>query len=512
MIPSAKTAAGPELFFGLVAAIGTDLDRVTDILIAALVDVAYDTQVVRLSDLLKEIRSGPALDESTRENRYRTYMAKGTYLREQTKRGDALAVMAVRRVQQLRATGGAGGRSSEPRSRTAYVLRSLKHPEEVARLREIYGDGFFLIGAYSPRDRRVKYLEEQIAASHHASPPALEHTRWAEDLIVTDEKEADHHLGQNVRDTFPLADVFVDVSRSEEDVRSNIERFIALLFGYQFHTPRRHEMAMFHARASALRSAELGRQVGAAITDPRGELIAVGTNEVPRAGGGVYWAPEHSTDTDDRDFTKGFDTSDRYKRNNLAEILDQLRDQGWLSESVAQLTTSERLDRCLPLMRSTRLMNSIEFGRAVHAEMVAITGAALRGISLGGGTLYTTTFPCHNCAKHIVAAGISRVVYIEPYAKSLAHGFHEEEIALDRGRTRPEQVLFEPFVGVAPRLFLRLFEMAERKGKDGTRVEWIKASAQPRIVPPVVGYDELENKAGSGLQVAIELGNIELLT
>jgi len=54
--------------------------------------------------------------------------------------------------------------------------------------------------------------------------------------------------------------------------------------------------------------------------------------------------------------------------------------------------------------------------------------------------------------------------------------------------------------------------MVERKAKDGARVDWIKASAQPRIVPPVVGYDELENKAGSGLEVALESANIELIT
>jgi deoxycytidylate deaminase len=514
MSPNVKVPPpGPELFFGLVAAIGTDLDRVSDVLVAALADVAYDAEVVRLSELLREIGSGPVLEETPRDRRYQTYMDKGTYLREQTGRGDALAVMAVRRIRRLRSGNETGDeRDAAPRSRTAYILRSLKHPDEVVRLREVYGSGFFLIGAYSPRDRRLKYLEEQIAASHHASPPTLEHTRKAEDLIVKDEKEAFHRLGQNVGDTFPLADVFVDVSRSEEEVRVNIERFIALLFGYPFHTPRRDESAMFHARAAALRSAELGRQVGAAITDEMGDLMAVGTNEIPRAGGGTYWAPERVGDPDDRDFTKGEDTSDRFKRNNLAEILTRIRDQGWLTEAMTAKGTSELLDESLPFMRSTRLMNSIEFGRAVHAEMTAITGAALRGTSIRGTTLYSTTFPCHNCAKHIVSAGIARVVYIEPYAKSLAYGFHEEEIALERPRTRPEQVSFEPFVGVAPRLYLSLFEMTERKEKDGRRVEWNKAAALPRAVPPVAGYMGQEGAVGDGLLVALENANIEFAT
>jgi cytidine deaminase len=478
--PTKSPPPAPELFFGLVAAIGTDLDRVTDILAGALADVAYDAEVVRLSDLLREIKSGPALDETPRDRRYETYMAKGTYLREETGRGDALAVMAVRRIRQLRAGERTEqGSSASPRSRTAYILRSLKHPDEVVRLREVYGTGFFLLGAYSPRDRRLKYLEEQIAASYHASPPSLDHSRQAEDLIVTDEKEAFHRLGQAVGDTFPLADVFIDVSRSEEDVRVNIERFIALIFGYPFHTPRRDENGMFHAHAAALRSAELGRQVGAAVTDSAGELLAVGSNEVPRAGGGVYWAPEHVGDFDDRDFTHGEDTSDL-------------------------------LNESLPFMRSTRLMNSIEFGRAVHAEMTAITGAALRGIALKGATLYTTTFPCHNCAKHIVSTGIARVVYVEPYAKSLAYGFHEEEIALERQRTRPEQVSFEPFVGIAPRLYLLLFAMTQRKQPDGSRAEWNKATSVPRLLPPLVGYLQQEGTAGDGLLVALEKAGIEL--
>jgi len=509
--PTKSPPPASELFFGLVAAIGTDLDRVTNILVAALADVAYDTQVVRLSELLREIRSGPTLEESPRDRRYETYMDKGTYLREQTGLGDALAVMAVRRIRQLRAGEHADqGTSAPPRSRTAYILRSLKHPDEVIRLREVYGTGFFLIGAYSPRDRRLKYLEEQIAASYHASPPSLDHSRKAEDLIVKDEKEAFHRLGQAVGDTFPLADVFVDVSRSEEEVRVNIERFIALIFGYPFHTPRRDENGMFHAHAAALRSAELGRQVGAAVTDVAGEVLAVGTNEVPKAGGGVYWAPEHVGDIDDRDFTHGEDTSDRFKRNNLAEVLTRLAEQGWLADSKKAKPTSDLLDESLPLMRSTRLMNSIEFGRAVHAEMTAITGAALRGIALKSATLYTTTFPCHNCAKHIVSTGIARVVYIEPYAKSLAYGFHEEEIALERQRTRPEQVSFEPFVGVAPRLYLLLFAMTQRKQPDGSRPEWNKAAAVPRLLPPIVGYLQQEGSAGDGLLVALEKANIEL--
>ena len=47
----------------------------------------------------------------------------------------------------------------------------------------------------------------------------------------------------------------------------------------------------------------------------------------------------------------------------------------------------------------------------VHAEQNAISDAARRGVSLAGGTIYITHFPCINCAKIIAAAGIRCIKY-----------------------------------------------------------------------------------------------------
>ena len=57
-------------------------------------------------------------------------------------------------------------------------------------------------------------------------------------------------------------------------------------------------------------------------------------------------------------------------------------------------------------------MDALEYGRMVHAEMSSLCDAARLGHMFQGGTLYCTTFPCHMCAKHIVAAGIARVVTV----------------------------------------------------------------------------------------------------
>lgn len=45
-----------------------------------------------------------------------------------------------------------------------------------------------------------------------------------------------------------------------------------------------------------------------------------------------------------------------------------------------------------------------------HAERNAINAALARGVSLEGTTMYASLYPCADCARAIVAAGISRLV------------------------------------------------------------------------------------------------------
>ena len=70
---------------------------------------------------------------------------------------------------------------------------------------------------------------------------------------------------------------------------------------------------------------------------------------------------------------------------------------------------------------------------AVHAEQNAIVQAAKLGVSIDGATLYCTHQPCVLCAKMIVNAGISRVVYREGYPDDFAREiFSEGGVALER--------------------------------------------------------------------------------
>ena len=106
------------------------------------------------------------------------------------------------------------------------------------------------------------------------------------------------------------------------------------------------------------------------------------------------------------------------------------------------------------------------------------------GMSPVEGTLFSTTFPCHNCAKHILAAGIMRVVYVEPYPKSQAIEMYPQSIVTT---PREGKVLFEAFRGVGSRRFYDLFSVGMSTGypikrkQDGKARQWLPSSAEIRV-------------------------------
>src|SRR5262249_16742704 len=157
------------------------------------------------------------------------------------------------------------------------------------------------------------------------------------------------------------------------------------LFGDPFRTPTRDEYGQFQAAGAALRSAEFGRQVGAAIATRGGSVIAVGANEVPRYMGGSHW--EGDEGLGNRDFEIGDRDTNRARVDELADELtetianrlDEIDDEmAGENEGLraALATAKDALVSGLPwTLREGGLKNLTEFGRAVHAEMNAILDA-----------------------------------------------------------------------------------------------------------------------------------------
>jgi cytidine deaminase len=169
-------------------------------------------------------------------------------------------------------------------------------------------------------------------------------------------------------------------------------------------------------------------------------------------------------------------------------------------------TTVEKLLARGGAMRRAKFMATIDYIRAMHAESAALSNAARHGVSVRDCTLYVTTFPCHDCAKQIIADGIRRVVYIEPYTKSLAQAFYDKQISVDGTGSSEESVSFEPFVGVAPRRYRELFAMADdRKDVAGKYHPWDKDTAVPRLPETQVGLSARSAGEKTELQAFDEL-------
>lgn len=474
--PARLLYSDSELVLGIVGAVGADLQSFGETLSRRISQFKYKANSIRLSEFLENIDLGIQLKKSPEAARLDTYMTAGNKVRELAERGDTLALYAAQKINSAR------GEDHEPQLRTAHVIRSFKHPDEVHTFRQIYGGGFFLIGVFATEKERSAYLTKDIGFT-----PAE-----AKKLMKRDEDEQ-KKFGQKTRDTFQLADVFIPVSQKEP-----LWRFLDLVFGAPSETPTKDEYAMFLAFAAALRSADLSRQVGAVIMSANDEIVATGANEVPKSGGGLYWPGKG----DQRDWKRGKDENEKRRDTLIIEIMKKFDSKSERDD--------ELLNRGRELFAGSALMDIMEFGRAVHAEMEALLSAARSGTSPVDGTLYTTTFPCHNCAKHIVAAGIRRVVYVEPFPKSKAIDLYGDSITLTDSKNK---VKFEPFSGIGPRRFFDLFSMGLSSGSKierkhgGEAVKFDRSSAQMRVPMLPTSYIEREKVAVSGL--AIERGSDE---
>jgi deoxycytidylate deaminase len=118
------------------------------------------------------------------------------------------------------------------------------------------------------------------------------------------------------------------------------------------------------------------------------------------------------------------------------------------------------------------------------------------GGKIRGGKLFVTTYPCHSCARHIVAAGVREVYFLEPYRKSLATKLHEDAITENENETDKVRVM--PFDGVAPSRFLRFFS-AHPKGRKNAEGNMHTREVHPVAFVTIEAIPTLESLIVQGL-------------
>jgi len=502
----------PELFFGLVAPVGVDLDMIVEVLTTELILQKYNTSTIHVTQIMQDVPSNIVLKEEPYLERITTRIEYADEICSRIEREDALAAITITAIQSIREELNRGLANkhgeklpSDPKSlqealqqpipKQAYILRQFKRPKEISLLRQVYGKLFFQISAYSSPAERELLLKKKIKASNFGGLEDNQAECQAIALMAQDYQESDKTHGQQIRETFPLGDVFVD-GVNRKNCEAMIKRFVNLIFGDNSLTPDRHEYGMYLAKSASLRSGDLSRQVGAAIFRDSGEVATLGCNEVPKFGGGSYWSDGIE---DRRDFALGEDPNDRIKREILHDILETLFERKKLAEQINSITAVRDIMED-DAIRKSKIMDLIEFGRIIHAEMSAITDAARLGIRIKAGKLFCTTFPCHICAKHIVASGIDTVVFLEPYPKSYARELHSDSIEIEGGE-EVSKVKFTPFLGISPLRYRDFFEKGRRKDRaTGKVVRWAAGIGVPivEIYHPV--YINLETLVSNELK------------
>ena len=467
----------PELFIGFVAPIGTDLRGSIDRFSQYFKSEGYRVIPIKVTAVFdrvaKYLPPTEKLKTAPESQRLQTYIKYGNQLRDAFDDDEILASLTIARIVQERTRlvpVGTNEHLPAP-EKNVFLLYQFKRREEIDLLRSIYGRAFFQVSVYSRRGTRVDYLSRRFAQGQNRGNPNS-FRGAAEEIVQRDENELDEKHGQRVSRIFHDADVILNADKGDDDIKKQVTRFCDLLFGSNKISPSKNEYGMYAAKAAALRTLDLSRQVGAAIFSATGDIISMGSNEVPKAGGGTYWS-DGPDDIDDRDYRREHDANDRRKSELLSELFELAK-----VKDAAKLISQ-------PEIRGSQFMDALEYGRIIHAEMSAICDAARLGRSIKGAFLFSTTFPCHMCAKHIVAAGITKVVFLEPYPKSLTGHLHSDSVVIegaDRGKySHYPSVEFEHFYGVSPRRYRELFERNSRKEASGAFVEWKDGIKQPIV-------------------------------
>lgn len=471
-----------ELVIAICGPIGSPLHEIADSIKTTLEQkYGYDCRQIRLSKFIEEYLS--KIDNSQpipKNNKFKKTEALIGY-------GDALrekfgpSVLAELAIAKIRVDRQAKGMNEEKDRfvgrRICHIINSIKNQSELDLLREVYREVLYVFGGFSPISAREANLLKQGFTIQQAY-----------DLMERDAHSGNN--GQTVSDTFPQSDFFLRMdTNSAAGLSIKVERYLDLILGTKIVTPTREESAMYAAASAANSSACLSRQVGAAVTDSAGEVLAVGWNDVPKPSGGLYQTDREKDPLNIKDMRchniDGGKCFNDDEKSILAEALIESLGSEIISEEKKELAIAK-------LLKDKKIKGLIEFSRAVHAEMHAILNSMRSaGNRVQGGSIYVTTYPCHGCARHIIASGISNVYYIEPYKKSLAVKLHGDSIT--ETESESDKVRLLPFEGVAPSRYLSIFQMRINSRKsEGKLIKIYAGNALPKLKKSLQSLPELE--------------------
>lgn len=315
------------------------------------------------------------------------------------------------------------------------VIDGVRNVAEVAHFKNVFGHRFTLIGIVAtPEARWSRIRNEQYL------DPGMSEGDFHNDDRRDRNEETEY--GQQVELCMDSSDILIDNTEGVtlNEFLQKVESYADLCTGAERRHATDNEVFMHMAYAGSHSSKCLKRHVGAVIVDERSDVVAVGWNENP-------------TDTKPCMLEPAYEFR-CYRDIVRDDALRELADEGYVCPVCStELPVLEGppwyCPSCADEGRKTDLAavffpdRAMSWCTAVHAEVRAILAADR---SLRGSTLYSTTFPCFQCAEKIAHVGISQVIFTEVYPDVRA-----------ADRLDLAQIEYAQFEGVRSSAFERLF-------------------------------------------------------
>ncbi len=325
-----------------------------------------------------------------------------------------------------------------------YLVDGIRNLGEVQEFRKYRN--FFLVVVDCSTENRWERLKNRV---YKGDKIAFERD---------DRRDRDERLmyGQQVLRCVEEADVifineekFPTELRVQDDIKNRFNDNLMLITGQQLRRPNVPETMMAAASNLALQSRCVKRRVGAVLCSKEGFVVSAAYNAVPYPGKSCY--EEYRMcyrDVYRNELRKQMVSSFAYCPNCGEKLENDSK-----SEDFRCSTCKVELSNFFPPVRA------LDKCRALHAEETVILRTPQ--FQINGSTLYTTTFPCLQCAKRIIQARLKAIIYIDPYPENEAIKLLEQC-----------GVHTEKFGGVKAQAFYRFFYPYR---------EWLEKQIQERL-------------------------------
>jgi deoxycytidylate deaminase/dephospho-CoA kinase len=321
----------------------------------------------------------------------------GNAMRQSSGSGGQLARLALQRLQD------------DPANLDRIVFDGIRNLGEVEVLRERFGLRFFLFAIEAKKSQRWLRLAADYLAQHLSES----------DFDAVDKRDKDEEVwyGQQVQLCVDRSDVLVTNEDTKGGLLDKLTAHVRLVTGEHPRYATPSEILMNLAYSASHGSKCLKRQVGAVLVDASpaemGAVVGTGFNENPPQTKPCVEESAYGADPETgrrgrcfRDILR-FESFEKFAKEKVrcpkcsAEMVEPQKDPPW------------RCHSCLVHLEDYFWPErAMSWCTAIHAEVAAVLAA---GIRAKGTTLYTTTFPCFQCAEKIAQAGIKTIVYTESY-------------------------------------------------------------------------------------------------